>query len=238
MEPPLQQIIGAVRLVLEQTPPELSRRHHRQGHGHVRRRIAADATSTSCSPQVTGVPCHVPTTRCTASLSGRALPWSNFDFFKKYLARSLMPPRWKDRPAASTGRHRPALHTSASFDSSPAGRSRRAGRLSRPDPPAVTDHDRIDGALRARGRRPGRTDGSSWARRFKTADGDLIAVFIDELVRPACRRRNHSPPSVSRAACRRSPSVDRACAAYGRKSGALLATSLRRWTGSRRTTRA
>ena len=41
IEQPLQQIITAVRNVLEQTPPELSQRHHRQGHGHVRRRLAA-----------------------------------------------------------------------------------------------------------------------------------------------------------------------------------------------------
>ena len=35
IEQPLQALVTAVRSVLEQTPPELSLGHHRQGHGHV-----------------------------------------------------------------------------------------------------------------------------------------------------------------------------------------------------------
>ena len=38
IEQPLQALVTAVRGVLEQTPPELSVGHHRQGHGHVGRR--------------------------------------------------------------------------------------------------------------------------------------------------------------------------------------------------------
>ena len=51
IEAPLQQLVAAVRLVLEQTPPGAQLRHHRQGHGHVRRGIARCGTSTSCSPR-------------------------------------------------------------------------------------------------------------------------------------------------------------------------------------------
>ena len=48
IEAPLQQLVAAIRNVLEQTPPELSSRHHRQGHGHVGRRRRCCGTSTSC----------------------------------------------------------------------------------------------------------------------------------------------------------------------------------------------
>ena len=41
IEAPLQQLVAAVRSVLEQTPPGALVRHHRQGHGHVGRRRAA-----------------------------------------------------------------------------------------------------------------------------------------------------------------------------------------------------
>lgn len=75
-------------------------------------------------------------------------------------------------------------HTSSSFDS-----------LARPEAVvraaagrglthlAVTDHDRIDGALRARDAAP---DGLAVivGEEIKTADGDLVAVFIEEAVPP------------------------------------------------------
>ena len=50
LEQPLQQIVGAVRGVLEETPPELSSRHHRQGHGHERRRLAAAQHRQAADP--------------------------------------------------------------------------------------------------------------------------------------------------------------------------------------------
>ena len=50
LEQPLQQIVAAVRQVLEETPPELSSRHHRQGHGHVRRRLAAAQHRQAADP--------------------------------------------------------------------------------------------------------------------------------------------------------------------------------------------
>ena len=84
MEPPLQQIIGAVRLVLEQTPPELSsdiidKGMVMSGGGSLLRNIDKLLT------QVTGVPCHVAdnSMHCVALGTGVAL--EHFDFFKKYL---------------------------------------------------------------------------------------------------------------------------------------------------------
>ena len=50
IEVPLQQLVAAVRTVLEQTPPELSLGHHRQGHGHVRRRLPAAQHRQAADP--------------------------------------------------------------------------------------------------------------------------------------------------------------------------------------------
>ncbi len=75
-------------------------------------------------------------------------------------------------------------HTSASFDclASPesvvrAAASRGLTHL------AITDHDRIDGALRARDAAP---DGLTIivGEEVKTADGDLIALFLERVVAP------------------------------------------------------
>jgi predicted metal-dependent phosphoesterase TrpH len=75
-------------------------------------------------------------------------------------------------------------HTSASFDclASPesvvrAAASRGLTHL------AITDHDRIDGALRARDAAP---DGLTIivGEEVKTADGDLIALFLERAVAP------------------------------------------------------
>lgn len=75
-------------------------------------------------------------------------------------------------------------HTSASFDclASPesvvkAAASRGLTHL------AITDHDRIDGALEARDAAP---DGLTIivGEEIKTADGDLIALFLDRVVAP------------------------------------------------------
>src|SRR5512137_1881429 len=75
-------------------------------------------------------------------------------------------------------------HTSASFDclASPesvvkAAASRGLTHL------AITDHDTIDGALRARDAAP---DGLTVivGEEVRTADGDLIALFLEQAVAP------------------------------------------------------
>ena len=75
-------------------------------------------------------------------------------------------------------------HTSASFDSlaSPAAVVRAATRRGLTHL-AITDHDRIDGALRARDAAP---DGLTVivGEEVRTADGDLIAVFLERAVAP------------------------------------------------------
>jgi predicted metal-dependent phosphoesterase TrpH len=75
-------------------------------------------------------------------------------------------------------------HTSASFDclASPesvvsAAAKRGLTHL------AVTDHDRIDGALRARDAAAGRLT-VIVGEEIKTADGDLIALFLERAVAP------------------------------------------------------
>ncbi len=81
-------------------------------------------------------------------------------------------------------------HTSASFDclASPesvvkAAASRGLTHL------AITDHDRIEGALRARDAAP---EGLTVivGEEIKTADGDLIALFLDAAVAPGMRARD------------------------------------------------
>ena len=84
LEQPLQQIVAAVRQVLEQTPPELSsdiidKGMVMSGGGALLRNIDKLLT------QVTGVPCHVAEDplNCVALGTGRAL--EHFDFYKKSL---------------------------------------------------------------------------------------------------------------------------------------------------------
>jgi len=84
MEPPLQQIIGAVRLVLEQTPPELSsdiidKGMVMSGGGSLLRNIDKLLT------QVTGVPCHVADNALHCVALGTGIALEHFDFFKRYL---------------------------------------------------------------------------------------------------------------------------------------------------------
>jgi rod shape-determining protein MreB len=88
MEPPLQQIIGAVRLVLEQTPPELSsdiidKGMVMSGGGSLLRNIDKLLT------QVTGVPCHVADNSLHCVALGTGIALEHFDFFKKYLGPQL-----------------------------------------------------------------------------------------------------------------------------------------------------
>ncbi len=75
-------------------------------------------------------------------------------------------------------------HSSASFDclASPASQVRAAHARGLTHL-AITDHDRIDGALRARDAAP---DGLTVivGEEIKTADGDLIALFLERAVPP------------------------------------------------------
>jgi hypothetical protein len=73
-------------------------------------------------------------------------------------------------------------HTSSSFDSlaNPGAVVRAAARRGLTHL-AVTDHDRIDGALRARDAAPDDLM-VIVGEEIKTADGDLVAIFIDKAV--------------------------------------------------------
>lgn len=75
-------------------------------------------------------------------------------------------------------------HTSASFDclASPAAQVRAAAKRGLTHL-AITDHDRIEGALRARDAAP---EGLTVivGEEVRTADGDLIAVFLERAVPP------------------------------------------------------
>jgi rod shape-determining protein MreB len=88
LEQPLQQIVGSVRAVLEETPPELSsdiidKGMVMSGGGALLRNIDKLLT------QVTGVPCHVAENalNCVALGTGEAL--KHYDFFKKSLVQSI-----------------------------------------------------------------------------------------------------------------------------------------------------
>ena len=88
IELPLQQLVAAVRQVLEQTPPELSsdiidKGMVMSGGGALLRNIDKLLT------QVTGVPCHVAENAldCVALGTGEAL--KHYDFFKKSLVQSF-----------------------------------------------------------------------------------------------------------------------------------------------------
>jgi rod shape-determining protein MreB len=84
LEQPLQQIVGAVRGVLEETPPELSsdiidKGMVMSGGGSLLRNIDKLLT------QVTGVPCHVAENALNCVALGTGLALEHFDFFKKSL---------------------------------------------------------------------------------------------------------------------------------------------------------
>jgi rod shape-determining protein MreB and related proteins len=88
IEAPLQQLVAAVRVVLEQTPPELSsdiidKGMVMSGGGSLLRNIDKLLT------QVTGVPCHVAENSLNCVALGTGLALEHFDFFKKSLVQSL-----------------------------------------------------------------------------------------------------------------------------------------------------
>ncbi len=88
MEQPLQQIITAVRHVLEETPPELSsdiidKGMVMSGGGALLRNVDKLLT------QVTGVPCHVAENSLNCVALGTGLALEHFDFFKKSLVQRV-----------------------------------------------------------------------------------------------------------------------------------------------------
>jgi rod shape-determining protein MreB len=88
IEIPLQQLVAAVRTVLEQTPPELSsdiidKGMVMSGGGSLLRNIDKLLT------QVTGVPCHVAENSLNCVALGTGLALEHFDFFKKSLVQQI-----------------------------------------------------------------------------------------------------------------------------------------------------
>ena len=85
---PLEAIIGAVRAVLEETPPELSsdiidKGMVMSGGGALLRNVDKLLT------QVTGVPCHVAENSLDCVALGTGLALEHFDFFKKSLVSQV-----------------------------------------------------------------------------------------------------------------------------------------------------
>jgi rod shape-determining protein MreB len=88
IEVPLQQLVAAVRTVLEQTPPELSsdiidKGMVMCGGGALLRNVDKLLT------QVTGVPCHVAENSLNCVALGTGLALEHFDFFKKSLVQQI-----------------------------------------------------------------------------------------------------------------------------------------------------
>ena len=88
LESPLQALVAAVRMVLEQTPPELSsdiidKGMVMSGGGALLRNIDKLLT------QVTGVPCHVAENPLDCVALGTGLALEHFDFFKKSLVSQV-----------------------------------------------------------------------------------------------------------------------------------------------------
>ncbi len=88
IEAPLQQLVAAVRMVLEQTPPELSsdiidKGMVMSGGGAMLRNVDKLLT------QVTGVPCHVAENPLNCVALGTGLALEHFDFFKKSLVQQI-----------------------------------------------------------------------------------------------------------------------------------------------------
>jgi len=88
LEQPLQQIVTAVRSVLEKTPPELSsdiidKGMVMSGGGSMLRNIDRLLT------QVTGVPCHVAENPLNCVALGTGLALEHFEFFKKSLVQRI-----------------------------------------------------------------------------------------------------------------------------------------------------
>jgi rod shape-determining protein MreB len=88
MEKPLQQIVTAVRAVLEETPPELAsdiidKGMVMTGGGALLRNMDRLLT------QVTGVPCHVAENALNCVALGTGLAMEHFDFFKGSMVQKV-----------------------------------------------------------------------------------------------------------------------------------------------------
>ena len=88
MEKPLQQVVTAVRQVLEETPPELAsdiidKGMVMTGGGSLLRNMDRLLT------QVTGVPCHVAENALNCVALGTGLAMEHFDFFKGSLVQRI-----------------------------------------------------------------------------------------------------------------------------------------------------
>jgi rod shape-determining protein MreB len=88
MEKPLQQVVTAVRQVLEETPPELAsdiidKGMVMTGGGALLRNMDRLLT------QVTGVPCHVAENALNCVALGTGLAMEHFDFFKSSLVQKV-----------------------------------------------------------------------------------------------------------------------------------------------------
>ena len=161
IEQPLQQLVAAVRSVLEQTPPELSsdiidKGMVMSGGGALLRNIDKLLT------QVTGVPCHVAENSLDCVALGHGARPRALRLLQEVPGAADLG-SWPALPGismrgAAVGRAFIDLHchTSASFDSlSDPVKVVRAAAARGLTHLAITDHDRIDGALRARdARRP------------------------------------------------------------------------------------
>jgi predicted metal-dependent phosphoesterase TrpH len=128
------------------------------------------------------------------------------------------------RPAG-TGRAFVDLHchTSASFDSlsAPDAVVRAAAKRGLTHL-AITDHDRIEGALRARDAAPPELS-VIIGEEIKTADGDLLAVFLDELVEPGMSAAETIAAIREQGGLVGVPHPFDRFRGYGRRSGADLA---------------
>ena len=129
-----------------------------------------------------------------------------------------------DRAAASRATSRAFIdlhcHTSASFDSlTTPGAVVRAAASRGLTHLAITDHDRIDGALRARDAAP---EGITVivGEEVKTVDGDLVAVFIEKVVPPGLSALDTVAAIRAQGGLVGMPHPFDRSRGYGRKSGA------------------
>jgi predicted metal-dependent phosphoesterase TrpH len=138
------------------------------------------------------------------------------------LARSSEPSLAAARPAESLALIELHCHTSGSFDSLASPRAVMKAALERGlTHLAITDHDRVEVALRARDEAP---DGLTVivGEEVKTADGDLIAVFLRELVRPGMSAQETIAAVREQGGLVGVPHPFDSWRGYGHKSGAKL----------------
>jgi predicted metal-dependent phosphoesterase TrpH len=113
-------------------------------------------------------------------------------------------------------------HSSGSFDSLADPRSIMKAALARGlTHLAITDHDRVEAALQARDEAP---DGLTMivGEEIKTSDGDLVAVFIEELVPPGMTALETIQAVREQGGLVGVPHPFDRLRGYGRKNGARL----------------